>query len=141
MPIKLYTNAPNRFWRIFEYVRREIAIAPATGEGSKWNRSCSRPHPLLGQVRIDIGQPSSAKQSLSLQIFVDWSDSMLTLQVNGMTCNHCVKAVTQAVMEVDPKAEVKVDLPSGRVEVTTSAQAPALAAAVTEAGYEVVSAA
>jgi copper chaperone len=66
---------------------------------------------------------------------------MLTLQVKGMTCNHCVKAVTQAVMEVDPKAEVKVDLPSGRVEVTTSAQAPALAAAVTEAGYEVVSAA
>ena len=64
---------------------------------------------------------------------------MLTLQVKGMTCNHCVKAVTQAVMELDPKAEVKVDLTSGRVEVATSAQGPAVAAAVAEAGYEVVS--
>ena len=66
---------------------------------------------------------------------------MLTLQVKGMTCNHCVKAVTQAVMEVDPGARVKVDLPSGRVEVETSAGDPAVSAAVTEAGYEVLSAA
>ena len=66
---------------------------------------------------------------------------MLTLQVKGMTCNHCVKAVTQAVMEVDPGAQVKVDRPSGRVEVETSAGGAAVSAAVTEAGYEVLSAA
>jgi len=62
---------------------------------------------------------------------------MLTLEVKGMTCGHCVKAVTAAVKEVDPKAEVRVDLGSGRVEVETTAAAAAIAAAVADAGYEV----
>lgn len=63
---------------------------------------------------------------------------MLTLQVKGMTCGHCANAVTLAVNEVDPKAQVRVDLAAGRVEVETSASAADVAAAVTEAGYEVV---
>lgn len=62
---------------------------------------------------------------------------MLTLQVKGMTCGHCVKAVTAAVREIDPQAEVSIDLGSGRVEVQTKAPADAVAAAVAEAGYEV----
>ena len=40
-----------------------------------------------------------------------------TFQVQGMTCGHCAGAVTQAVKSVDPQAEVKVDLASGKVEV------------------------
>lgn len=63
---------------------------------------------------------------------------MLTLEVKGMTCGHCANAVTRALKEVDPKAEVKVDLEAGRVQVETSASAEAIAAAVTEAGYEVL---
>jgi copper chaperone len=63
---------------------------------------------------------------------------MLTLEVKGMTCGHCAHAVTRALKEVDPKAEVEVDLAAGRVQVETSASAEALAAAVTEAGYEVI---
>jgi copper chaperone len=63
---------------------------------------------------------------------------MLTLEVKGMTCGHCANAVTRALKDVDPKAEVKVDLEAGRVQVETSASAAAIAAAVTEAGYEVV---
>lgn len=63
---------------------------------------------------------------------------MLTLNVKGMTCGHCANAVTRAVAEVDPKAQVRVDLEAGRVEVETSASAADVAAAVTEAGYEVV---
>jgi len=63
---------------------------------------------------------------------------MLTLQVKGMSCGHCANAVTRAVTEVDPKAQVRVDLESGRVDVETSASAADVAAAVTEAGYEVV---
>lgn len=62
---------------------------------------------------------------------------MLTLQVKGMTCGHCVKAVTAALKEIDPQAEVRIDLGSGRVEVQTKASADAVAAAVVEAGYEV----
>jgi len=69
---------------------------------------------------------------------VERSQSMLTLNVKGMTCGHCANAVTRAVAEVDPKAQVRVDLEAGRVEVETSASAADVAAAVTEAGYEVV---
>ena len=58
-------------------------------------------------------------------------------QVQGMTCGHCVKAVTQAVKSVDPAAEVKVDLGSGKVEVTSGGSHEAIAAAIREEGYAV----
>lgn len=63
---------------------------------------------------------------------------MLELKVNGMTCNHCAMAVTRALKELDPAAEVQVDLPAGRVQVQTKAAAGEVAAAITEAGYEVL---
>jgi copper chaperone len=46
-----------------------------------------------------------------------------TFQVQGMSCGHCVGAVTQAVKTVDPQAEVKVDLASGKVEVQSQQDA------------------
>jgi Cu+-exporting ATPase len=53
-----------------------------------------------------------------------------------MTCNMCVKHVTKAVQSVEPNADVKVDLSTGRVDVTPSPKdAEALAKAITEAGY------
>lgn len=42
---------------------------------------------------------------------------MQHFQVKGMTCQHCVRAVTQAVQDQDPAATVTVDLQAGRVEV------------------------
>ncbi|HWS74683.1 MAG TPA: cation transporter [Quisquiliibacterium sp.] len=63
---------------------------------------------------------------------------MIELKVGGMTCNHCVMAVTRAVKDLDPAAEVKVDLASGRVQVQTTVAAAQVAAAITEAGYEVL---
>jgi copper chaperone len=60
-----------------------------------------------------------------------------TFQVQGMSCGHCVQAVTQAVKNVDPQAEVKVELASGRVEVTSTEDRAALARAITEEGYTV----
>ncbi len=64
--------------------------------------------------------------------------STLNLQVKGMSCGHCVKAVTQAVTTVDPQAQVQIDLASGQVQITTQANAAAIAAAITEEGYEVM---
>ena len=32
--------------------------------------------------------------------------ALLELNVTGMTCGHCVRAVTQAVRTVDPEAQV-----------------------------------
>lgn len=58
-------------------------------------------------------------------------------QVQGMSCQHCVRAVTQAVQDVDPEADVRIDLPTGRVEVQSAETADALQSAIREAGYTV----
>lgn len=57
--------------------------------------------------------------------------------VQGMTCGHCVRAVTEAVKRVDPAATVAVDLPTGRVEVESGAARERIAAAIREEGYAV----
>jgi copper chaperone len=57
--------------------------------------------------------------------------------VQGMTCGHCEKAVTQAVKSVDPQAEVKIDRASGKVEVGSTQPREAIAAAIKEEGYAV----
>jgi copper chaperone len=60
-----------------------------------------------------------------------------TFQVQGMTCGHCARAVTQAVKSVDPQAEVKVDLPTGKVEVQSDRDHGTLVRAIEEEGYAV----
>jgi len=58
-------------------------------------------------------------------------------QVQGMSCGHCVKAVTEAVRQVDPQAEVQVDLASGRVQVQSGHERAELARAIESEGYRV----
>lgn len=59
------------------------------------------------------------------------------LNVQGMSCGHCERAVTEAIKRIDPKAAVKVDLASGRVEVESDVSREAIASAVVEEGYAV----
>ena len=63
---------------------------------------------------------------------------MVELKVEGMSCQHCVAAVTRAVHETDANASVNVELSAGRVLVETSSPREALAAAIEDAGYTVV---
>lgn len=42
----------------------------------------------------------------------------ITLNVKGMSCNHCVKAIEGSVGELEGVEKVTVDLPSSKVEVT-----------------------
>jgi len=60
---------------------------------------------------------------------------MVELKVEGMTCNHCVHAVTRAVKSVDPRAEVQVDLEAGTVKVDGQSPADALSRVINAAGY------
>jgi copper chaperone len=60
-----------------------------------------------------------------------------TFQVSGMTCGHCEKAVTRALRQVDPQAEIKIDRTSGQVEVQSQQPREALAKAIAEEGYTV----
>jgi copper chaperone CopZ len=63
-----------------------------------------------------------------------------TFQVNGMSCAHCQRAVTQEISAVDGVRSVTVDLPSGTVTVTAARPVDRadIAAAVDEAGYALV---
>jgi copper ion binding protein len=62
-----------------------------------------------------------------------------TFTVTGMTCAHCVAAVTEEVSKLDNVSTVEVDLSSGAVTVRSDGPVDpvAFAAAVDEAGYEV----
>jgi copper chaperone len=62
-------------------------------------------------------------------------------QVEGMSCQHCVAAVTRSIHEIDATAKVQVDLEHGRVVVVSTQTIDALKEAIDEAGYTVVSAA
>lgn len=68
------------------------------------------------------------------------SDVATSYTVTGMTCEHCVRSVSEEVGALPGVRAVDVDLTTGRVAVR-SAQAldrDAVAAAVEEAGYVLV---
>jgi copper chaperone CopZ len=62
------------------------------------------------------------------------------LKIEGMSCDHCVKHVKEALEGTAGVSSAAVSLKDGRAEVEHGAEATAeaLKAAVIEAGYEVV---
>lgn len=66
---------------------------------------------------------------------------MYQLEVDKMSCQHCVRAVTAAVKSVDETASVSVDLASKQVSIASASPLAPLTAAINEAGYPVLSAA
>jgi copper chaperone len=58
-----------------------------------------------------------------------------TLIISGMSCQHCVRAVSQALESVAGVEAIAVDLESGRALVDGNADVDALIAAVVAAGY------
>ena len=60
-----------------------------------------------------------------------------TFEVTGMTCGHCEKAVTRAIKQVDPAADVAIDRSQNKVEVHSQQPREALAKAIVEEGYQV----
>jgi copper ion binding protein len=66
--------------------------------------------------------------------------SVRTYTVEGMSCDHCVKAITGEVTRLEGVDAVAVDLSAGTVRVSGDAvDDAAVAAAIDEAGYTVVS--
>lgn len=60
---------------------------------------------------------------------------MQVFSVEGMTCGHCVRAVTKAVQNQDSAASVKVDLAAKEVGVESRLSAEQVIEAITEQGY------
>jgi copper chaperone len=60
-------------------------------------------------------------------------------KVSGMSCGHCVRAITQAIQALDPQAQIQVNLAQATVNIESSLTQAAIAAAIEEAGYAVQS--
>ena len=61
---------------------------------------------------------------------------MIQLNIPSMSCGHCVKAVTEAVHDVDPQAQVQVNLDTKQVQVESTADEKKIVASLAEAGYQ-----
>lgn len=59
------------------------------------------------------------------------------LNVQGMTCGHCVSAITTAVEALPGVTGVEVNLEAGTVRVDGTAERVTVAAAIDDAGYDV----
>lgn len=70
------------------------------------------------------------------------SESTASFTVSGMTCDHCAASVREEVGALPGVRQVDVDVPTGRVTVTSDgplADAD-VRSAVEEAGYQLVTA-
>jgi copper chaperone CopZ len=70
--------------------------------------------------------------------------SSITLKIDGLTCGHCVASVTEELQEIAGVSAVEVDLVVGATSTATVAtetqvENSAFEAAISEAGYNLVS--
>jgi copper chaperone len=65
---------------------------------------------------------------------------MKSIKIKGMSCQHCVMAVTKALGAIDGIKNVQVDLKTATAtyDETKPVDAKVVAAAIKKAGYEVV---
>ena len=62
------------------------------------------------------------------------------LKVTGMSCEHCVKAITEALNILSGLADITVDLKNGTVSFSydsSSVSLTTIKAAIVDEGYEV----
>ncbi len=65
---------------------------------------------------------------------------MTTIKIKGMSCNHCVMAVTKALNEIEGIKNVKVDLAKGEAvfDEIKPIDMDLVRKGIKKAGYEVV---
>ncbi len=63
---------------------------------------------------------------------------MKTIKIKGMSCQHCVKAVSRALGEIDGIEQVRVDLDRGEAtfEEVTAVSMEVLRERIKKAGFE-----
>jgi copper chaperone len=63
---------------------------------------------------------------------------MFVIKVNGISCGHCVSAITKALAELDKTAKIQIDKASQTVRFDGDADQEEVVLAIQEAGYDVV---
>lgn len=61
--------------------------------------------------------------------------STLAFTVTDMTCGHCAKAITNAVLAAYPAAKVDIDIAAKRVTVENAGDRAAVASVIEAEGY------
>ncbi len=59
----------------------------------------------------------------------------ISLTIQGMSCGGCVAAVERIVRNVDPAANIRVDLDAGAAQLQTQAPVEAVCAALDKGGF------
>jgi len=62
-------------------------------------------------------------------------DSDMDIPIEGMTCQHCVRRVTEAIRKVPGVTDVRVDLDAKSAHVEGSPDVALVVRSVAEAGY------
>jgi copper chaperone len=67
-------------------------------------------------------------------------ETMITLKVKGMSCQHCVMSITKALNQLEGIKDVQVDLEKGEVRFdnTKGVTNDRLKKTIADAGYEVI---
>jgi len=60
---------------------------------------------------------------------------MQVFNVQGMTCGHCVRAITNVIKGEDPAADVQIDLAKGEVRVQSQLANDQVIGLIEEEGY------
>ncbi|TWH64351.1 copper chaperone [Azomonas agilis] len=63
---------------------------------------------------------------------------MQVFKVQGMTCGHCERAVTQAIQAQDAQAKVEIDRAAGVVQVNSQLSEQQIRALIQEEGFQVL---
>lgn len=63
---------------------------------------------------------------------------MYEFKVQGMTCPSCAKSMKKALLTIDSKVDVEVNLPAKTVRVSSSKSENEIAALIEEAGYPIL---
>ena len=61
--------------------------------------------------------------------------STLAFTVADMTCGHCARTITNAVLAAYPAARVEIDIPAKRVVVENAGDRAAVASIIEAEGY------
>jgi len=125
---------------------QSVSINPARGDvvvtGAHLDKAAMRKaveslgYTVVGQdEEIDDGEPCENCTHIAA---MEEKAMTVTLQVKGMTCNHCVSAVTRAMNEIPGVASASVDLKSGQATAEGSGiDAEQMKKAIEDLGYTV----
>ena len=120
-----------------KYTMNQLMITGPQREHHKTRLVRSLDLPVLGTFTCTA--PDTLMETTSVRVH-SMAMHMLELKVEGLTCGHCVKAVTEAVHSVAPQLVVAGDLQRGLLKITasnTTIPTDAVIKAIEKEGYKI----